>query len=131
MMTRAENFIQLHSWAVVGASKNQEKYGYKITVRLMEAGKEVFPVNPGPGQINGVAFFPDLGSLPKLPDIVDLVVPPAIALNVVDECARVGIKRIWFQPGTRSAAALNRCLELGIEAVDESCVLVELNKLGL
>lgn len=130
-MNLGEKFIQYQTWAVVGASENPEKFGYKITARLMDAGKEVFPVNPKPGVINGVSFFSNLASLPKLPDVVDVVVPPAVALKVVEDCAKLGIKRIWFQPGTRSPQATARCQELGIEAVDDNCVLVELNKLGL
>jgi len=47
----------------------------------------------------------------------------------VEECGRLGIKRIWFQPGTRSIEANARCRELGIEFVDDSCVLVELKQL--
>lgn len=130
-MNLAEELINLPTWAVVGASEDPDKYGNIITLRLMGAGKEVFPVNPKPGQIDGKNFYPDLSSLPKLPDIVDVVVPPAIALNVVEECGRLGIKRIWFQPGTRSQEASARCRELGIQVVDDSCVLVELGKLGL
>lgn len=130
-MNLAEEFIKLQSWAVVGASQGPEKFGNIIPLRLMAAGKNVFLVNPKPGQINSQPFYPNLESLPEVPDIVDVVVPPAIALQVVEECARLGIERIWFQPGTRSPEAFMRCRELGIEAVDDSCVLVELDKLGL
>ncbi|MGI6365809.1 MAG: CoA-binding protein [Bacillota bacterium] len=129
-MGLAQQFIQLPVWAVVGASENPDKFGYKITVRLQSAGKEVFPVNPKPGQINGREFYPDLSSLPKLPDVVDLVVPPPVALQMVEECGKLGIKRIWFQPGTRSPEASRRCRELGIDLVDDSCVLVELERQG-
>lgn len=130
-MGLAAQFIQLPVWAVVGASENPDKFGYKIMVRLQKAGKEVYAVNPKPGQINGAEFYPDLSSLPKLPDVVNLVVPPPVALQVVEECGRLGIQRVWFQPGTRSPEASQRCRELGIEVVDDSCVLVELDRQGL
>ncbi|MTI95537.1 MAG: CoA-binding protein [Firmicutes bacterium] len=129
-MTRAEQFIKLQTWAVVGASTVEEKFGFKITKRLLSAGKQVYPVNPKPGVVCGIELYPNLDALPELPDIVDVVVPPAVARQVVEECGRLGIKRIWFQPGTRSPEAMARCAELGIEAVDDSCVLVELDKLG-
>lgn len=128
-MKLAEQFIHLKKWAVAGASENQEKYGYKISERLISAGKTVYPINPNPGNIKGQQFYPDLLSLPELPDIVDIVVPPAIAYSVVEQCAEAGIKRVWFQPGTRSPEALERCGQLGIEAVNDSCVLVELDKI--
>lgn len=130
-MSLAEKFITLPVWAVVGASEDPEKFGHKITLRLQKAGMKVFPINPKPGRINGAQFYPSLSSLPKLPDVVDLVVPSPVALQVVEECARLGIQKIWFQPGTRSPEASQRCRELGIAAVEDSCVLVELDKLGL
>ena len=67
-MGLAQQFIQLPVWAVVGASENPDKFGYKITVRLQSAGKEVFPSTLN-RQINGREFYPDLSSLPKLPDV--------------------------------------------------------------
>jgi|SRR5690554_1400205 len=130
-MSLAQDFIKLQTWAVVGVSENPEKYGHIIFARLGKAGKKAYPVNPKPGRIGNVDFYPDLASLPQLPEVVDLVVPPAVALSVVEQCGELGIKRVWFQPGTRSAEALARCKELGIQAVADSCVLVELDKLGL
>jgi len=130
-VTLAEEYIKFKTWAVVGASESPEKYGNIITVRLLRAGKKVYGVNPKPGYIDGVAFYPDLAALPEIPEVVDIVVPPAAALEVVEQCARVGIKRLWFQPGTRSPEAEARCNTLGINAVNDSCVLVELDKLGL
>lgn len=126
MTTKAQEFIKLQKWAVVGASTDPDKFGNIITRRLMEAGRTVWPVNPRGGEIDGSSFYPDLASLPELPEVVDVVVPPRVALGVVEECGRLGIKRIWFQPGTRSPEANARCRELGIEFVDDSCVLVEL-----
>lgn len=130
-MAFAEKLIAMPVWAVVGASINPEKYGYIITQRLIKVGKEVFPVNPKPGQINGAKIYTSLSLLPKLPDVVDLVIPPAAALQVVEECAALGINRIWFQPGSRSSKASQRCRELGFEFVDDRCVLAELTRLGM
>ncbi len=128
-MTKAEEFIHLNTWAVVGESENPEKFGHIITNRLLDAGRKVYPVNPKGGAIGDLQFYTSLSDLPETPEIVDVVVPPAIALQVVEECARLGIKKIWFQPGTRSPEAMARCEELGIDAVNDSCVLVELGKL--
>ncbi len=128
-MTKAEQFILLDTWAVVGASEKPEKFGHIITTRLLKAGRKVYPVNPKGGAIGDLKFYTSLSELPEIPEIVDVVVPPAVALQVVEECAKLGIKRIWFQPGTRSPEAMARCEELGIDAVDDSCVLVELGKL--
>lgn len=126
----AEKFIHLDTWAVVGASENPEKYGHIITSRLLKAGKKVFPINPKEGSIGGVIFYPSLSALPALPQIVNLVVPPDVARKIVEECGNLGITRIWFQPGTRFPEAKARCRELGIEAVDDSCVLVMLGRLN-
>jgi hypothetical protein len=38
----------------------------------------------------------------KLPDIVNFVVPPSIAIIVAKEAVKLGIKYLWFQPGSES-----------------------------
>lgn len=42
-----KNFI----YAVVGASNNEEKYGYKVFKDLLDAGYKVLPINPSEKEI--------------------------------------------------------------------------------
>jgi predicted CoA-binding protein len=117
-------------FAVVGASRDPSKYGYRVYRDLRSAGYRVYPVNPHAEEILGDRCYPSLEDLPVKPDVVNLVVPPGVTERVVRECARLGIRRIWMQPGSESEEALAFCRERGMEVLHGVCVMVERRRLG-
>ena len=114
------------TWAVVGASVNREKFGYKVLKRLIEEGYKVYPVNSNYEEIEGIKCYPTLGDLPELPGAVSVIVPPAAGLALLEEAAGLGIKKLWFQPGAESDEILKKAEKLELELVYDRCVLVEL-----
>jgi hypothetical protein len=120
-----KEFLKQPVWAVVGATDNQEKFGYKI-YRTIKEYRKTYPVNPKLSDIEGEKCYPDLKSLPEIPDVVDLVVPPKVTESIVKECKELGIKRVWMQPGTDSPDAIRFCEENGIEVVHHQCAMVEI-----
>ncbi|MEM0358714.1 MAG: CoA-binding protein [Hadesarchaea archaeon] len=117
-------------FAVVGASANPDKYGYRVYRDLKEAGFQVYPVNPKLKELFGERCYSSLRELPRKPDVVVTVVPPEVTERVVRECAELGIKKIWMQPGSESKGALAFCLGKGIEVVHGACLMVERRRLG-
>jgi len=113
-------------WAVVGVTPKKEKFGYKIWKLLKAKGYQVYAVNPKYDEIEGDKCYSSLKALPSVPEVVDLVVPPSLSLQVVDEANDLGIKYLWFQPGTSDIDVLNKVKALGITAIND-CVLVALN----
>jgi len=112
-------------FAVVGASRDPRKYGYQVYKDLKNAGYEVYPVNPNAREILGDKCYPSLESLPVTPDVVDLVVPPKITEAVVKTCKKLGIKKVWMQPGSESEMAINFCRKNGMDVIHGVCVMVE------
>jgi predicted CoA-binding protein len=53
-----------------------------------------------------------------------VVVPPAQAVEVVQECGRLGIRHVWLQQGSESPEAIRLAGELGIALVHGACVLM-------
>jgi uncharacterized protein len=122
------DFLKKRVWAVVGASNNQEKYGYRIYKTLDRYGYTVYPVNPREKVIEGRQCYSSLAELPVRPDVVDLVVPTAVASAVVKECAQLGIDKVWFQPGVDDENVLNTTRQLGLNYVNKTCAMVESSK---
>jgi hypothetical protein len=62
----------------------------------------------------------------ELPDIVNFVVPPPIAMKVAKNAVELGIEYLWFQPGSESDE-LEEWLEKteGIKYLINSCIMVE------
>lgn len=123
---REEELLKMKTWAVVGATENQEKYGYKIYQKLKSRGYKVYPVNPNYSEVEGDKCYSNLSELPEVPDVIDMVVAPKHGIKVVEEAARLGIKNIWLQPGTVNDELLKLAEEKGINTV-QACVLVALN----
>ena len=112
-------------FAVVGASKNPDKYGHQVYKDLRNAGYKVYAVNPNADEILGDKCYPNLESLPLQPNVADLVVPPEVAEEVVRACKSLGVKKVWMQPGSESEESIKFCEDSGIEVVHGVCVMIE------
>ncbi|MDD3717993.1 MAG: CoA-binding protein [Actinomycetota bacterium] len=115
---------QIEVVAVVGASRDRGKFGYKVLMDLKHGGYEAYGVNPACDEIEGVPCYPDLASLPRRPDLVITVVPPEVTEKVVREAEQAGIERIWMQPGSECDEAAAYCEKSGIEYMRDACIMV-------
>lgn len=120
-----EEFLALKRIAIVGVSRNPRKYGQRVYFDLKHKGYEVYAVNPRAKQVNGDPCYPDLASLPVKVDGVNLVIPPQEGRGVVEECLRLGISRLWFQPGAESAELIAYCESKGLRIVHSQCVMIQ------
>src|SRR4051794_4845661 len=82
------------SVAIVGASENPNKIGGRPLLYLSRFGYQgkVYPINPKRSEAQGFKTYPDIGALPEVPDVVVIVVPGDLALQSIDESARIGAK---------------------------------------
>ena len=117
------DLINRRVWAVVGASQDPAKFGNRIFCSLVKSGYQVYPVNPRGGEIDGAKVYPSLADLPRLPEVVDLVVPPPVTEQVVKEVHRLGLTRVWMQPGSESEATIAYCHTHGIQVVHDACAM--------
>lgn len=128
-MTTGENPLadwpKLQPWAVVGVSQDREKYGNIIYRDLKGAGYRVYGVNPKLDTIEGDKCYPSVKNLPEKPAVVNLVVPPQAALQVVEDCKEAGIERIWFQPGSESDEAIHKASSYGIHVLSNACIMIQ------
>ena len=112
-------------FAVTGASRDPEKYGHQVYRDLHNAGYKVYCVNPNADEVLGNKCYPSLEVLPVKPDVVDVVVPPKITEQLVKTCKKLGITKVWMQPGSESETAIKFCEENSIDVVHGVCVMVE------
>jgi predicted CoA-binding protein len=112
-------------FAVAGASRDPKKYGHQVYRDLRNAGYRVYCVNPNADEVLGNKCYPSLEVLPVKPDVVDVVVPPKITEQLVKTCKKLGITKVWMQPGSESETAIKFCEENSIDVVHGVCVMVE------
>ena len=114
-----------NTFAVIGASRDPEKYGHQVYRDLRNAGYKVYCVNPNADEVLGDKCFASLEALPTKPDVVDVVVPPKITEQIVKMCKKLGIRKVWLQPGSESEEAVDFCKENGIAIIHGVCVMIE------
>lgn len=112
-------------FAVVGASRHEEKYGFKVYTDLLEAGYIVYPVNPNEKEILGNSCFASLAVLPQLPDVVVFVTQPSVTESVLELVHALGITHVWMQPGAASAKAIAFCTAHNILLVHDVCIMIQ------
>ncbi len=80
--------------AIVGASANLAKWGNIIPRNVLRDGYkgELYLVNPGGGEIQGIPFHPSLTAVGKEIDLAMITIPAEAVEEVIPDCAKVGVK---------------------------------------
>ncbi|MBD3782181.1 MAG: GNAT family N-acetyltransferase, partial [Micrococcales bacterium] len=80
--------------AVIGASRRKDTFGGQLLDRLLESGfaGRVVPVNPRSKRLRRLTCYPRVTDVPGPVDLAIVAVPAEAVLDVVDECAEVGVK---------------------------------------
>lgn len=125
---RIQDFINRRVWAVVGVSHDPAKFGNRIFGDLRRAGYIVYGVNPKGGEVDGQQLYLSLADLPEKVEVVDIVVPPKMTEQVVKEAHRLGLNRVWMQPGAESEAAIKWAEEQGMQVIHDACAMVSKKK---
>ncbi len=130
---KAQDFLNSeYTYAVVGATDHPGKYGRIVFMDLCAAGLKVIPVNPRLTSLSGIDAVATLDKISPQPDVAVFVVPPEIGLMVMEDAAKLGIKKLWFQPGAESERIRQRGAELGLEVMaDGSCIMVVRRQMGV
>ena len=108
-----EDFLAQKRIAVVGVS-DQRETGCNLAYRnFKKAGYEVAAVNPRLSEFEGDPCYPDLRSIPEKPEAVFILTKPVITEQVVEQCAELGIKRVWMHcmMGTKPGLGVKIVLE--------------------
>ena len=115
--------------AVVGASPKPWRDSGSIGQYLIHKGYEVFPVNPKYEEVLGKKCYPDLKSVPKEIDIVDIFRNPDEVEQIIDEAIAVKAKTVWMQLGVVNEKASSKAEKAGLQVVMDHCIAVEHSRL--
>jgi len=115
--------------AVVGASNKPYRDSNRITDLLIHRGFAVYPVNPAYAETNGVKCHPDLRSIQRPIDIVNVFRNPAALKEIVDDAIAVKAKTLWLQYGVVNEVEAERAERAGIQVVMDHCIAVDLGRL--
>lgn len=94
--TEIDAIVNARSMAIVGASAKPIKFGSLFTASQLTYGFSgpVYLVNPGETEIMGREVYPDLRSLPEVPELVCLTIPAHASMDILRDCAGLGVKGV-------------------------------------
>ncbi|GAA1438843.1 CoA-binding protein [Leifsonia poae] len=114
------------SVAIVGASANPSRSSYFVGTYLQQSSDyRVYFVNPNADTILGQKAYPDLGSLPEVPDIVDVFRKASDIPAVIDEVVAAGAPTVWVQLGIWNQEAAEYGESKGLTVVMDRCIKIE------
>ena len=114
------------SIAIVGASPNPARSSYFVGTYLQQSSDyRVYFVNPNAKTILGETAYPDLASLPEVPDIVDVFRRAGDIPAVIDEVLAIGAPTVWVQLGIWNQEAAEYGESKGLTVVMDRCIKIE------
>jgi len=108
--------------AVVGLSPNPARPAFRIARALQSFGYRVIPVRPKVDSVLGEKAYASLAEVPEKVDLVDVFRAAEHVGPIVDECLRLGLKRLWLQDGVVNEEAAARAQAGGMTVVMDRCV---------
>ena len=111
--------------ATVGLLANPAKTSHGIAQYLIDHGYDVIPVNPGADEILGRKAYPDLNSIPRKVDVVQIFRPSEDVPQIVDQAIQIGAKAVWMQAGISNPQAAEAARAAGLLVVMDRCMRQE------
>jgi hypothetical protein len=128
-------FINDKNIAVVGVSRDKQKWGHMLFTELVKKGYTVYPINPHAEEIEGVTVYSTVAELPEDVENVIISVPASTAEHILEEIDTSKIKRVWLHKGGGEGASNTKNVELarekGLETVYDFCPLMFFPPVGM
>ena len=109
--------------AMIGARSNPDRDSFKVMKYLIEKGYKVFPVNPNEikNKILNIECFPNLSSIPKKSDMVDIFRSKEFVMEITQDAIKANVKVIWTQEGVIDKNSQDLAKNAGIIFVMDEC----------
>ncbi|QVL30887.1 CoA-binding protein [Telmatocola sphagniphila] len=115
----------MSSIAVIGASSDRKKYGNICVRAYTDASFDVYPVHPSEPIIEGHTAYRSITDVPVYLDRVSIYLPPAKALEVLDELAEIEVGELWLNPGVDTPEVVDKAHNLGLNVI-VGCSIIDL-----
>jgi predicted CoA-binding protein len=111
--------------AVVGLSNDPAKASHGVGRYLLSQGFDIIPVNPNATEILGRTAVPDLASIGRPVDVVQVFRPSAAVPPIAEEAIAIGARVLWMQEGIFHQEAADAAERAGLEVVMNRCMMKE------
>lgn len=123
-------FLQQPQVAVVGVSRNKNKFGNTVYQTLKKKGIKVLPVNPHLTNFDGDKCFSSIETLPTNVKALFINTPPESTIKIVESAYKKGIQHIWLQQGSSNDEVMKYLDGKEINFVADRCIMMFAEPVG-
>ncbi len=131
-----ERFFEPRSIAIIGVSKGGYRFGgmsFLKKLRECDFPGNIYPINPKARELGGLRAYPDLSSLPEVPDLAIVCLAARLVPPILEECGRVGLRHVhvlsagFKETGTKEGKELEAAIqaisrEKGLLVIGPNCM---------
>lgn len=123
-------FLQQTDIAVVGVSRNKNKFGNTVYKTLKKKGISVLPVNPHLTHFDGDKCFSSIETLPANVKAIFINTPPESTIKIVETAYKKGIKHLWLQQGSSNDEVIEFLAGKDVNYVSDRCIMMFAEPVG-
>ncbi len=132
---QAKDFLSEKRIAIIGVSRNHQEFSRVLFREFLKRGYDMIPVNPATSQVEDRPCFANIGLISPPPTAALVMTKAEAAEDLLSECARCGIRKVWLYRATGKRRLSNTASELcareGIEVIAGYCPFLFLPQAGL
>jgi len=98
-MSNLDRLFKPKSFAVVGASNDEDKVGYHLMYALRKFPGKLYPINPKAKEIHGIKAYPNLKSIGHPIDVAALCIPAKACLGAIKDAGENGTGVVFIAGG--------------------------------
>lgn len=117
--------------AVIGLSPNANRPSHQVAKHLQTFSYTIAPVRPGVKRVLGENAYKALEDVPFKIDLVNVFRASKYVDEIVDQCIKLGIDKIWLQEGVTDNDAEIKARDAGISIIMDLCIYKEIVRLGI
>jgi predicted CoA-binding protein len=129
-LTKIEAFLENKNIALIGASRNEKKFGTQLLKHLWIEGYNVIPVHHEAVEIQGINCYRSIIELPDEVKALCLVTHKEDTDRFIDEAIAHGIKHIWVQQQSETEQTKIRAKNSDVNIVLGRCLFMYSNPKG-
>jgi len=128
MVKDVDEFLGHKRLAMIGVSHNPKEFSRMVFRAFRERDFDVAPVNPSVREVEGVKCYARVQDVEPAVDAALVMTLPAVAEQVVTDCAEAGIRHVWLYRKSPVAEAF--CAARGMTVIAGECPMMFLSHPG-
>lgn len=130
-LKQIETFLEEKKVALIGASRNEKKFGTQVLKHLVENGFEVLPVHRQAEQLQGKKAYAAIAELPDNVNAICLLTQKHQTDLLLAEALKKGIRNIWIQQFSETPETITKVSESKSNIILGRCIFMYTNPQGI